>query len=196
MGEQEQMRIAQARRALFEVYRDQAASVWVAACGDSMRPLIQPGASLLVEFGALPALPGEIVVFPAGDRLVAHRVVALRREQDATVVVAKGDAEAFCDPPLPLSGVLGVVRAVRYSPDGPVVQAGCSGWEAQSIAWISYWSSRSASAARRVAAFLPDPLRGRAIDTVSALVRAAARIVFTPLYWVAQLHGELHLNRV
>ena len=67
-----------ARRALFEEYRQQGARVWIGPRGASMRPLIDAETTLLVEFGAASAEIGDIILFPLGDILVAHRLVARR----------------------------------------------------------------------------------------------------------------------
>src|SRR6185295_11859864 len=100
--EQQRPWLPEAIRATFEIYRRAGDRAWIAARGDSMRPLITPDARLLVEFGALPIGVGEIIVFAQGERLIAHRVVAWRRSRP----IAKGDAEAFCDAPLDLEHIL------------------------------------------------------------------------------------------
>ena len=125
MVEQVQRWLPRARRALFEIYRQQAASSWIEADGQSMQPLIHPGDWMLVEFGALPTAVGEIVLFSRGDSVVAHRVVAHRR--GSAPLITKGDAEPYCDPPLGAADVLGVVRALRHGPHSPPSGAGCRG---------------------------------------------------------------------
>src|SRR4029079_18826671 len=94
----------------------QRTSAWIAAQGDSMRPLIAPCAQLLVEFGASPLRVGEIVVFSQNDRLIAHLVVDWRPDRGW---VARGDAEPYMDGLLEPNDMLGVVRAVRRSPQQP-----------------------------------------------------------------------------
>ena len=66
----------QARRSTFEEYRRRRISTWIGPRGTSMRPLIGPGTWMQVEFGAAEISVGDMILFPLGDILVAHRVVA------------------------------------------------------------------------------------------------------------------------
>jgi hypothetical protein len=170
---------------LFEIYRRQAASVWLEASGTSMGPLITPGTWLLVEFGAAPARLGEIVLFAQGEALVSHRLVARRRRPDAAWLVVKGDAEPACDPLLHPDDVLGVVRALRSGAAGQAVDLGCGGWPARVAARLSYWSARGAALARRGAPFFPDPLRRLVLRAIPPLARVATHSWLTILRRVA-----------
>ena len=185
MIRQERRWLPQARRATFEVYRQQAVSAWIEARGDSMRPLIRPGAQLLVEFGATPAGIGEIALFSLRDLVVAHRVVARR---GTGALVAKGDAEPYCDPPLDPADVLGLVRAVRHGHDEPS-GVGCAGRLARMIARISWWSGRGAALARRTAALLPAPLRRMVLRAIPPLARVAAQVLIAPFSWTAGIQA-------
>lgn len=185
MVEQRQRWLPEAVRATFEIYRQNGEQAWIAARGDSMRPLIAPGARLLVAFGALPTGVGEIVVFAQGERLIAHRVVAWRRSRP----IAKGDAEAFCDAPLEREHILGVVRALRRSPDAPASSFGCAGRAARAIAHVSWWLGRSAALARRTSAFLPDPVRRAALRALPPLAWVVAQMFLVPMAWAAQIHA-------
>jgi peptidase S24-like protein len=183
-----------ARRATFEVYRRQGDSMWVQAQGGSMRPLIEPGSWMLVEFGAAAAEVGQIVLFPQGERIVAHRVVAQRTRLGTPLLLTKGDAEPYCDPPLVPAEVLGVVRALRR-PDAPATCAGCRGFSARVVARMSWWGSRGAALARRMAALLPDPLRRIVARAIPPFARVAAWVLFAPLSWAARIqvsptHGD------
>jgi hypothetical protein len=185
----ETRRRQQARRAAFEDYRRQGACVWIGLRGTSMRPLIGAETKLLVEFGAAGAI-GDIIVFPLGDILVAHRLVARRQRQGLTMLMAKGDAEPYFDPPVQPSELLGVVRALRRSGTASVTSLGCAGWTARLIARISYSAGRSAWTARRATAILPGPLRRTALGAISLLVRVTAHILFTPLLWVVLFRSK------
>ncbi|MEO7910227.1 MAG: S24/S26 family peptidase [Roseiflexaceae bacterium] len=189
MVDLETRRRQQARRAAFEDYRRQGTSVWIGPRGTSMRPLIGAETKLLVEFGAAGEI-GDIIVFPLGDILVAHRLVARRQRQGATVLMAKGDAEPYFDPPVRPSQVLGVARALRRSGATPVTSAGCAGWTARLIARISYSVGRSTWVVRRATAILPGPLRRMALGAISLLTRVTARILFTPLLWVVLFRSK------
>ncbi len=185
MVEQERHWLPQARRGLFEIYRHQAARVWLEASGTSMRPLITPGTWMLVEFGAAPIGLGEIVLFAQGEVLVTHRVVARRRRQDVGLLVVKGDAELSCDPLLHPDDVIGVVRALRSGPDGPAVDTGCAGWPARVAARLSFWSGRGATVVRRGAPFFPDRLRRVVLRAIPPLARIATHTWLTLLRRVA-----------
>ena len=190
MVDLEARRRQQARRAAFEDYRRQAARVWIGPRGTSMRPLIGAETKLLVEFGSAAAVIGDIIVFPLGDILVAHRLVAQRQRQGADILIVKGDAEPYCDPPLQPSELLGVVRALRRNGASPATSLGCAGWVARLIARISYSSGRSAWIVRRATAILPGPMRRIAFDAITLLAKLAAYILFTPLLWVVWLRSK------
>jgi hypothetical protein len=185
MLEQRQRWLPQARRAAFELYRQEASRRWVAARGGSMRPLIAPGTWMLVEFGAAAVGVGDIVLFPINDLVVAHRLVA--QLPGATGLVVKGDAEPYRDQPLDQSDLLGVVRALRRGPAGPITTWGCVGHSACMIAQLSRWSGRGAALARRAATFLPDPLRRVALRAIPPLARVAAQVLLAPFDWAARI---------
>ena len=187
MVEQERRWLPRARRATFELYRQQAISTWIEAQGGSMRPLIAPGTRMLVEFGAAPARVGDIVLFPLGDLVVAHRVVACRT---GTTLVVKGDAEPYADRPLDRTELLGVVRALRRGPSGPIIRIGCAGRSARTIARISRLSGRGAALARRAAALFPAPLRRVALQAIPPFARVVAQVLFAPFHWVAQIQAR------
>jgi len=185
----ETRRRQQARRAAFEDYRRQGVSVWIGPRGTSMRPLIGAQTKLLVEFGAAGDI-GDIIVFPLGDILVAHRLVARRQRQGVAMLLAKGDAEAYFDPLVQPSELLGVVRALRRSDAAPATGLGCRGWTARLIARMSYSAGRSAWIVRRATALFPNPLRQIALGAISLLARVAAHILFTPLLWVVWFRSK------
>ncbi len=189
MVDLEAHRRQQARRAAFEDYRRQGASVWIEPRGTSMRPLIGAQTKLLVEFGAASEI-GDIIVFPLGNILVAHRLVARRQRQGVAVLLAKGDAEPYFDPPVQPGELLGVVRALRRSGAVAATGLGCRGWTARLIARISYAAGRSAWIVRRATALFPGPLRRIALGAISLLTRVAAHILFTPLLWVVWFRSK------
>ena len=79
-----------------------------------------------MEFGAAAEI-GDIIVFPLGDILVAHRLVARRQRQGAEILIAKGDAEPYFDPPVQPGDLLGVVRALRRNGTVPGDEPGLRG---------------------------------------------------------------------
>jgi hypothetical protein len=175
---------------VFEAWGREAAFEWIEAQGSSMQPLIRPGTQMLVEFGARPEGIGEIVLFPRGEILVAHRVVATRRRGETALVVTKGDGDAYRETPLEPGAVTGVVRALRLHPDGPPVALGCAGRSARAIARISNASGRAAALAVRAARHLPDPTRRPAFAAATALSRVASRAGALPFALLAQLQSS------
>jgi hypothetical protein len=190
MVDLEARRRQQARRAAFEDYRRQGARVWIGLRGTSMRPLIGVETKLLVEFGAAAAAIGDIIVFPLGDILVAHRLVARRQRHGVEILIAKGDAEPYFDAPLQPGDLLGVVRALRRNGASPAMSLGCTGGIAGSIARISYLAGRGAWIMRRATALFPAPMRRIAFGAISLLARVAAHILFTPLLWVVWFRSK------
>ncbi|MBK9710649.1 MAG: hypothetical protein IPO81_04825 [Kouleothrix sp.] len=195
MVDLEQQWLQQARHATFEDYRRQHVSAWIAPRGTSMRPLIGPDTWLLVEFGATEIRPGDIILFPQRDILVAHRVVALRRSDGRTTLIPKGDAEPFSDPHVRPDDVIGVVRALREGRDGRAFGTGCGGASARTAAGISRWLGRGARLAHRAATLLPDPLRRSALRAIPPSLRVAARILLTPLHWAAWIDSSTNKGR-
>lgn len=183
MFEQLRPGLAQARRAVFESYRRDPSNRWIEARGVSMRPLIAPGSWMLVEFGAMPEGVGEIVLFSLGDLIVAHRLVA--RRPGPRGLVTKGDAEPYHDRAIDAADVLGVVRALRRGPAGPISAWGCGGRSARLIARISRGAGRGAGAARRGANLLPDPPRRLALRAIPPLARVVAQALLAPFTWAA-----------
>jgi hypothetical protein len=189
MADLEARRRQHARRAAFEDYRKQGAQVWIGPRGTSMRPLIGEHTKLLVEFGAAASI-GDMIVFPLGDILVAHRLVARRQRYGAEILIAKGDAEPYFDRPLQPGDVLGVVRALRRDGASQATSLGCTGRAARLIARISFLVGRSAWIVRRATAFLPGPLRRVALGAITLLARVAAQILFTLLLWVVLVRSK------
>ncbi|HEX7347192.1 MAG TPA: S24/S26 family peptidase [Candidatus Limnocylindrales bacterium] len=153
-----------ARLGLVESYRASGRTAWVEATGRSMGRSIEPSSRLLVEFGRVPGRRGEIVVFRRGESLIAHRAVALRRTAQGDRWIARGDDEAYLDPPLAASDVLGVVRVVRHA-DGRTEDVVPPGRRDQALAVVSWWSGRALGISVRALRRLPVPSSVRAAAT-------------------------------
>lgn len=169
---------AVARVGLVESYRTSHRTTWIEATGRSMQPSIPAGSDLLVEFGRLPERRGDLIVFRRGDALVAHRLVGRQPSADGGRLIARGDAEAFFDPPLHEADVLGVVRLVRL-PHGPSEDVVGSPRRNASIAIVSWWSGRAAGVAVRLVRRIPGPshLRRAATSALVGLSRVPTRVV-------------------
>jgi hypothetical protein len=181
----------QATRLAFESYRAQGRCAWVNAQGSSMRPLIAPGARLLVEFGATPGRVGEIILFAKGERIVAHRLVSWPA---GGLPIAKGDFEPYADGPIDPNDIFGVVCALAAGPEATTSVA-CGGWPARAIAGISRQIGRAAARTRRAASLLQDPLRGVAIQAIAPLARVAALALFVPIIWAAHRTHSREFSR-
>jgi hypothetical protein len=167
-----------ARLGLLEAYRTLERSSWIEATGRSMHPSIPPGSRLLVDFGRGAGRQGEVLVFRRGDALIAHRLVGWRHTDEGLRLYARGDGEAFIDPPLGGADVLGVVRVVSL-PDGRSEDLDASWRRETAIAIVSWWSGRVAGIASR--ALRRAPVRSRlgraAMASLVGLSRVPTRVV-------------------
>jgi len=74
----------------------------------SMLPSIRPGELIKIKKGGDP-VPGDVVVFRAGGVFVAHRLMWKKN----FVARTKGDNNAYCDAPISLFDIVGVVEGKR-----------------------------------------------------------------------------------
>jgi signal peptidase I len=83
----------------------------VRVAGTSMLPAIRPADVLLVHAVDVTIVePDDIILFQAGPRLFAHRVVQAGFRGDQRVLVTRGDSHAHDDPPVAAAQVLGRVE--------------------------------------------------------------------------------------
>jgi hypothetical protein len=183
MVELEQQRLHHTRRAVFDDYRLRRVSAWIGPRGTSMRPLIGANTWLQVEFGASEFAIGDIILFPLGTMLVAHRIVAQKKRHGQLVLIPKGDAEPYADALIQPHEVLGVVRALRQGSQGSGTRFGCAGRSARTIAAISRSLGQAAAGLRRLATTLPDPPRRLVFNAIPLLLRVVARVIFVPVSW-------------
>jgi peptidase S24-like protein len=159
---------AAARRALLEANGRHGSRTWVQATGSSMWPLITPGDWIRVDGCRAPQV-GDVVVVAVGSRLIAHRLVKRHGAGPRALLVTKGDAEAWADPPVQARAALGVVGAVRHERDGRPSSAGLTGRPARTLARLSGGAGRLLTPARDAALALPWPLRGPVLRGVGGL---------------------------
>jgi hypothetical protein len=93
------------------------------APGHSMHPVIRHGDVLLVEPPPLSPRLGDILLYAAADRPVAHRLIGFTGNDDGPAFVLKGDSASLPDLPVRPGQVLGRVFAVerhgrRFDPYG------------------------------------------------------------------------------
>lgn len=85
-----------------------------------MHPTIRDGETVLVEpVGALAIRRGDILLCRTGRGVTAHRVVAIRKREQARVFILRGDASLSCDEPVDAEQVLG--RVVQVERDERVI---------------------------------------------------------------------------
>ena len=171
---------------LYQSYRDAGKTLWLDTRGTSMRPLVGPGGRMLVEFGTRPSQVGDIVLFERAGTVVAHRVVGRRERDGRERLIVKGDNEAYFDPPIGQSDVLGIVLGLKGAETAPLVQRGVGGRSARVIARVSRWTGRGARVAHRFAVHTPDPIRGAALRAIPSLARVSTRLIVAP---ITQEHG-------
>lgn len=90
----------------------------ISVAGPSMKPFLNDGTRVLVQFGARNVGLGDVIVFHQGDTMTIHRIVrAMERNGDA-LYQTKGDGSFNLDP-LPLKErdivgkVVGIVKGER-----------------------------------------------------------------------------------
>lgn len=130
--------------------------------GTSMRPWLCAGDRILVEPCRARPGPGDVVLYPAGDRLVAHRVVGRRHRQGRARLLVKGDFTSVDPEPLDPARVLGVVVGRRRGSSTLDLRSKRQRFLGRAAALLSPWAIRAGLA-------LPRPAR-RGLK--SALFRA------------------------
>ena len=180
-----------ARAALFEGYRRDRETTWIAATGPGMEPLIHPGDRLLVAFGARPERTGQVILCAVGGRFVVHRLVAHRLVTDSTGqplirLIAKGDAEALPDPAIAPESVVGVVQAIGRSEDGRLVRYGLDDTPSELLALVSWWGGRAARRSSRVASHAPRQLGPAVLVALLTLSRVPTRVITALMPWLVQ----------
>ena len=85
------------------------------AQGSSMYPLVRDGDILCVRPTAqAPTAVGDIVLYRSSrSGIVVHRVVDIRRREEKTILLVKGDSAARADPQVEESQVLGRVESIH-----------------------------------------------------------------------------------
>ncbi|MFQ5576315.1 MAG: S24/S26 family peptidase [Anaerolineae bacterium] len=86
---------------------------FVPIAGRSMHPFIQAGDQILIARTQFAARRGDVIAFWLGKRLVAHRVMRVRRGPDGVTYTTKGDNVLYLDTPVSAAEVLGRVVAVK-----------------------------------------------------------------------------------
>ncbi len=113
---------------------DHGKSIRFRAHGRSMHPFIKDGDILIVEpMNGAPANVGDIIFYRLPyDILVAHRLIRVEKHKDNTILITKGDALKYYDPPIPAGLILG--RIIRV--EGKERQLPLKGWPGRPLGFL------------------------------------------------------------
>jgi hypothetical protein len=125
------------------------------APGHSMHPMVRHGDVLVVEPLRAPALIGDILLYIARGRPVAHRLIAFEPDNGSVAMILKGDSAVQPDLPVQQEQVIGRVAAIerrgrKVNPSGVRFRAAVRLHAAAG----SMWDSMRASLQRRAVARL------------------------------------------
>lgn len=113
--------------------------------GRSMLPALLPGdEALFAPFEGAPQR-GDVLLYRAGDRLVAHRLHALEANG---LLRLRGDLLASDDPPVPAGAILGRLVAVRRGGRELPTDRGRLAFYAALVPWLDAHAPRAASGFR------------------------------------------------
>jgi signal peptidase I len=104
-----------------EVYLDSVLDIWTArgekhTCsisGNSMAPLIKHGDTMVVEHGSRDLHSGDVVIFKTQDKILAHRLIQVKKRSEGKVFICKGDNCRTFDQPFDADHILGKVVEVK-----------------------------------------------------------------------------------
>ncbi len=100
--------------ALLEMLESRDGALLALVKGNSMYPLLKDGDRLHVRPLQEHPQPGDIIVFPRMNGLVAHRLLTIRNAGEVDpLCLAQGDHALKPDPPVPLSTVTGRAVALQ-----------------------------------------------------------------------------------
>jgi hypothetical protein len=117
MTRDQEARVGSVAPALFADALHRFGRVHLRAAGRSMLPAIAPGDILDIEYAAPERIQvGDIILYDAGGRLLAHRVVTKIVDREAVRLVARGDSHWWADPSIDASKVIGRVVGIARDP--------------------------------------------------------------------------------
>ena len=91
--------------------------------GYSMFPALKGGEYALVEKCAPDEVkPGEIVVFRSANKLIAHRIHKIIKQNSDVQFITKGDNNSFFDKPFSGNELLGKVVSKKKSPNSEIIK--------------------------------------------------------------------------
>jgi len=86
-------------------------TIRIKAHGYSMYPSVKPGSLLIIEPLKLKGdpKPGELIVVKRESGLIVHRLVKIVISDGTRYYIARGDSNAYADPPVKLEMIIGRV---------------------------------------------------------------------------------------
>lgn len=98
----------------------------ISVTGPSMKPLLNDGTRVLVQFGARKIGLGDVVVFHQGDTMTIHRIVRVMEHNGGVLYQTKGDSSFNLDPrPLKESDIVGRVVGIVKGERIIAIDSGC-----------------------------------------------------------------------
>lgn len=99
--------------AVLDVWTQAGERHYIPIIGRSMFPLIRSGDQVLVAHGCAGIRRGDVVVFRYYGKLIAHRVLRIRKNEAVHTFITKGDNVLQFDPPLHANKIVGRVLAIK-----------------------------------------------------------------------------------
>lgn len=99
---------------LRDIWRESNELHWFPIHGNSMKPFLSDGDSILVNHDISILHQGDIVVFQNDDGLIAHRLIKTKKfPNKSSIYYTKGDNRTRFDPPMVEKDILGKVLSIR-----------------------------------------------------------------------------------
>jgi signal peptidase len=119
---------------------DRGALLRFQAHGSSMYPFIKNGDIIIVEPRDSSSLnTGDIVFYRRPDgSTTAHRLVDIKDRGGNMVLITKGDAMKYIDPPVKFKQVMGRVIII----EGQGRKLRLNGWPGRFFGWVTAWLAR------------------------------------------------------
>ncbi len=94
----------------------------IKAHGYSMYPCIRPGSLVLIEPINVkgPPVQGEIIAISKDNGMIIHRLVKILVRDGSMTFIARGDSNAFADPPVALDKIAGRLVGAETTGENPI----------------------------------------------------------------------------
>jgi len=79
--------------------------------GYSMSPYLSNGETVIIKKESFNSLKiGDIIVFRSGSKMIAHRIIVIRKNKQRTALFTKGDSLVFFDKPITEERYIGKIK--------------------------------------------------------------------------------------